>query len=282
MIDPIWEEQQGREICNPMTPISGNCQSSHRWFELHTDCIVSVHDHLINVRELTLQLNYGLHLGGVATEHIINNVESSNMALDRFQNYISISQEEPICDMNLGRIFHHDGIEIQVTVADSSLRRTCLDQDPNTSKGGGLVIAVHPSDYIGLSADHNSNGGGEDGDVGDGVVVAGELNGGAGEVPLADVAADGGMLAEKGGGNESLVAAVDEDSLGGEVEEEAVGDADPGGVGQEKTAASEAGIEEDVSESDVLVVDSEVLGFAVGAIQRIKGGCGAFLRIRWP
>ena len=86
------------------------------------------------------------------------------------------------------------------------------------------------------------------------------------------------MLAEEGVGDEILVAVLDEDSLGGEMEEETAVDADSGGVDHEKTASAVAGIEEDVSESDILVVDYVVLSFDDREMI-INGGCVEFLRI---
>lgn len=63
------------------------------------------------------------------------------------------------------------------------------------------------------------------------------------------------------------------------MEEEAVVDADSGGVYHEKTTSAVVGIEEDVSESDVFIVDRVVLGFDDGEITRVDGGCVEFMRI---
>ncbi|GER33157.1 acyl-CoA N-acyltransferase, partial [Striga asiatica] len=114
---------------------------------------------------------------------------------------------------------------------------------------------------IGLAGDGDSGDGGEDDDVGHGVVVAGEVDSGAGEGGFGGVVAVVGVLAKEATGDEGFVATADEDSLGGEAEKEGVEDADTNGVEHGNAAAAEGGVEEDVSEGDGFVAD--VVGVAV-------------------
>ncbi|GAB2302155.1 hypothetical protein Dimus_036173 [Dionaea muscipula] len=146
--------------------------------------------------------------------------------------------EEPFVTWTwTGSVLNHDRSEVRVAVVDPRLRvPDQLDMYPYAAEKGGLVVAVDA----------------EDGDVDDSVVVAGEVDAHAEEGLLGGVSVDGLVLSEEGGGDEGLVAALDEDALGGEVNEVAVGDPDPGGVYDGDTAAPIAGFEEDVSKCDVL------------------------------
>lgn len=111
-----------------------------------------------------------------------------------------------------------------------------------------------------LAAKEHADGRREDDDVGDVVVVASEVNGGAGEVFLAGVAVDGEVLTEEAAGDEGLMANLDMDAAGREVDEEAVVDANPGGLDDEDAAAPQGPVEKNVEEGDVLVEDVGLAG----------------------
>lgn len=111
--------------------------------------------------------------------------------------------------------------------------------NPGASEAGGFVIAMYAGDYVGLAKDHDSYGGGEDDDVGDGVVVPLEVDSDAGEVPLPFVAAGCDVLSDEGVSDVSFVAALDEDSVGGEMSDVAVVDTDSERVDDEDASAME-------------------------------------------
>ena len=113
---------------------------------------------------------------------------------------------------------------------------------------------MNAGEGVGLAGHHDADGGGEYYHVGDGVVVADDVYGRAGEAPLAVVGAGCDVLAEEGALDEGLVAAADEDSGGVEMGDVAVVYGGSQGVYDGNTAAAVVGIQQEVSEGDELVV----------------------------
>lgn len=125
--------------------------------------------------------------------------------------------------------------------------------DAGATKSGGFVVTMDAGYGISLAGDEDTHGGRKDDDVGDGVVVPIEADGGSGEGAFAGIAASGDMLAEERGGDEGFMAALNPDAVGGEVDNVAGLDENAEGVDDSDAAGTVVSIEHEREEGDVFV-----------------------------
>lgn len=188
----------------------------------------------------------------VSRERIIYYVHTRHDAVQRFYGNEGVAQEERTGDVELNRIFRYDPSKVEVRVQDPGLGETgCPDVYPRTTQCGGLVVAMDSGEDVGLPCHQNPDGGGEDDDVGDCVIVAGDVDSDAGEVLLAVVAAGGDVLADETIPDIGLVAGSYENAIGGEMRNVAIVYGRSQGINNRDAASREIGVDDEVLKRDV-------------------------------
>lgn len=113
---------------------------------------------------------------------------------------------------------------------------------------------MNACENVGLTADEDSSGGGENDNVSDGVVIANETDSSSGEVSFTGIAAGSDVLTEERGADVGLVTALNWNTDGGEMCNVAIVDGYSQGIDDGNAATSEIGIQEKVFERDIFVI----------------------------
>lgn len=244
LFDEVGEEQRRPEIRRPRRPVGVDGGPGGGGLDRHPPDAVPVDGDLVDLGELALHLHDLDPLVG-AGEHVVDDGDAAHDALDGLEEHEGVAEEEGVGDGELHGVLGDDARVVHVGVDDARLREAGeLQVDPHAAEAGGLVVAVDAGDEVGLPGDEDAGLGGEDDHVGDGVVVAGEGDGGAREGALAGVSAGGDVLPEVRVADVGLVPALGEDPRRVEVGDVAVVDASPEGVGHLNSAASVVGVKE--------------------------------------
>lgn len=222
----IRKQQIWPKIRYPFRSVTLHLHLRRGRFQAHSARRIVIDGHLIDARKLAVEFNGRNHILRVAGEHVVHDIHTGNLPSNRFQNNVAVSEEEAVRDRDLERILNDYAVVIHVRANNSVLCR--FYQNAHAAEVRGLVVAMDAGHYVGPSPQQDPYCGREDNDVGYGVVGAGDVDGGAGVVPLVSVPSDGRVLPEEAAGHEDLVSAYNKDPFGGEVEEETVGDSDSG------------------------------------------------------
>jgi hypothetical protein len=259
--DAVREQQHVREVHRPGAPVPLRRPARRRGLDRHPRGRVLLHVHLLDGGELAVQA-HDVDALVQAAEDVADDLDAPGHAVDGLEHDVGVAEEEGARDVEQHGVLGHDVGVVHVAVGDPRLREARdLEVDARAPEPGGLVVAVHAGDGVGRPGDHDPRGGGEDDDVGDGVVVAVEADARAGEPPLPGVVPGRHVLAQEAAPDERLVAAAHRDAVGAEVDDVAVVDADAERVHDRDAAAAVAAVQHQVPQRGVLVVVGPAAAF---------------------
>jgi hypothetical protein len=254
--DAVREQEHRREVHGPRGAVSVHGAARRGGPHRHAHGPVLLHVDLLHRAEVAVEL-HDVDALVVAVEEVPDDLHGLGDAVDGLEHDVGVAEEEGARDVEQHGVLGHDAGVVHVAVADPGLRDPRhLEVDPHAAEPGGLVVAVHAGDRVGAAGDHDPRGGGEDDDVGHGVIVAVEPDPRPGERLLPRVVPRRHVLAQEAVADEGLVAAVHRHAVGAEVGDVAVVDADAERVGDGHAAAAVAAVEEQVAERGVLVVEA--------------------------